>query len=56
MPLEQDNVVRIETIYVCPECGHRYFEVVSTCDTDGPVCRCLECAWGLPSGAAHYEF
>ena len=41
----KDNVVKLETIYTCPDCEGRLFEVVSTYDSDGPSCRCVNCGW-----------
>lgn len=40
-----ENIVRLETVYVCPDCGNGLFQVIETFDSGGPVCRCIECGW-----------
>ncbi|KKK99505.1 hypothetical protein LCGC14_2632060 [marine sediment metagenome] len=39
------EVVELEEISTCPECGSRLFEVVETRSSNGPYCRCSECGW-----------
>lgn len=43
--MSKDNVVELEEISVCPECGGRTFEIVQTRTSDGPYCRCSQCKW-----------
>ena len=40
-----NQVIELEEISICPECGARLFEVVETRSSGGPFCRCAECAW-----------
>ena len=46
--MTEDNVVELEEISVCPECGGRTFEIVETRTSDGPYCRCSHCKWHQP--------
>ncbi len=38
-----DNVVALETVLTCGECEGRLWLVVERHDTDGPICRCVNC-------------
>ena len=49
--MSEDNVVELEEISVCPECGGRTFEIVETRTSDGPYCRCSHCKWGNKDAA-----
>ena len=42
---ERGEIIELEEITICPECGSRLFEVVETRSSDGPYCRCVECGW-----------
>ncbi len=39
------DVVELEEISVCPECGSRTWAVVETRSSGGPFCRCAQCGW-----------
>ena len=43
--MSSDNILELEEISVCPDCGSRAFEVVETRSSGGPYCRCLQCGW-----------
>ena len=45
MANSETNVVELEEISVCPECGGRTFEIVETRSSGGPYCRCPQCGW-----------
>ena len=42
------EVVELEEISICPECGSRLFEIVETVSSNGPYCRCSQCEWHQP--------
>ena len=45
-PLEvSENLIELEVISICPDCGSRLFEVVETASSNGPYCRCHQCKW-----------
>ncbi len=44
------EVVELEEISICPECGSRLFEIVETISSDGPYCRCSQCKWHALEG------
>ena len=39
------EIIELEEISICPECGSRMFEIVETISSDGPYCRCSQCKW-----------
>ena len=41
------EIVELEEISVCPECGNREWVVVETRSSGGPFCRCANnlCGW-----------
>ncbi len=39
------DVIELEEISTCPDCGGRNWNVVETRSSKGPFCRCAECGW-----------
>ncbi len=37
------EVIDLEIMFTCPDCGGDLWRVVERRDTDGPLCRCANC-------------